>query len=113
MSPFFRLPIIAMLLALCVYLRNQRMMMRIKILNKRPEKENFNMQELVKKFIDKECILYTFSGTQIVGVIKEVCGDAVLIENKGKLEAVNISFVMRIREYPKKENGKKRAVVLD
>ena len=31
----------------------------------------------------------------------------------GKEEAINLDFVLRIREYPKKKNGKKKSVVLD
>ena len=31
----------------------------------------------------------------------------------GTLEAVNIDFVVRIREYPRKKNGKKKSVVID
>ncbi len=71
------------------------------------------MQELAKQFIDKECLLYTFNGSQIEGTIKEISGNAVLIENKGSIEAVNLEFVTRIREYPRKKNGKKKSVVLD
>ena len=70
------------------------------------------MLELAKRFIDKECIIYTFHN-QLEGVIKEISGNALMIEKKGMLEAVNLDFVVRIREYPKKKNGKKKSVVLD
>ena len=71
------------------------------------------MTELAKRFIDKECLIYTFNGNQITGTLKEVCGGAVLIENNGTVEAVNIDFIMRLREYPKNKKGKKKSVVLD
>ena len=70
------------------------------------------MTEIAKKFIDKECIIYTFN-SQLSGTVKEVTDGALLVENGGTLEAVNIDFVVRIREYPKKKNGKKKSVVLD
>ena len=47
------------------------------------------------------------------GYIKEIEGNALMIEKNGVLEAVNLDFVVRIREYPKKKNGKKKSVVLD
>ena len=72
-----------------------------------------NMLELAQKFIGKECVIYTFSGTQIVGQIKEVSNGAMLIENKGTEEAVNLEFVMRIREYPRNKNGKKKSIIID
>ena len=72
------------------------------------------MKELALRFIEKECIIYSFdSGRQYEGIIKEVTDGAILIETKGNLEAINLDFVSRIREYPKKKNGKKKAIVLD
>ena len=72
------------------------------------------MIELAKKFIDKECLIYAFdSSHQFTGVIKEVTDGAILIENNGTLEAINLDFVIRIREYPKNKNGKKKSVILD
>ena len=62
------------------------------------------MIELAKRFIDKECIIYTFN-SQIEGIVREVSDGAVLVEKDGTLEAVNSDFIMRIREYPRKKNG--------
>lgn len=72
------------------------------------------MKELAKKFIDKECIIASFDGNhQYDGIIKEVTEGAILIEKDGKLEAINLDFVIRIREYPRNKKGKKKSVVLD
>lgn len=70
------------------------------------------MFELAQSFIDKECIIYTFN-SQITGVIKKVNEGAILIEKNGTQEAVNFDFIVRIREYPKNKNGKKKSVVFD
>ena len=72
------------------------------------------MVELAKKFIDKECLIYSFDGNrQFEGIIKEVTDSAILIEKDGSLEAINLDFVIRIREYPRNKNGKKKSVILD
>lgn len=71
------------------------------------------MYELAQKFIGKECLIYTFNSSQLTGVIKEVNEGAILLENGDNLEAVNFDFIVRIREYPRKKNGKKKSVVLD
>ena len=72
------------------------------------------MRELAKRFIDKECIISSFDGNhQYEGVIKEVTDGAILVEKNGKIEALNLDFVIRIKEYPRKKNGKKKSVVLD
>ena len=72
------------------------------------------MIELAKKFIGKDCLIYAFdSSHQVSGVIKEVSNSAILIQNGDTLEAVNLDFVIRIREFPKNKKGKKKAVVID
>ena len=71
------------------------------------------MKELAKRFIDKECLIYAFdSNHQFDGIIKEVTDGAILIEKGDTVEAINLDFVIRIREYPKNKNGKKKSVVL-
>lgn len=60
------------------------------------------MLELAKKFIEKECVIYTFEGNQYSGTVKEVSDGALLVERKGMTEAINLNFVVRIRETKKK-----------
>ncbi|MDD6279559.1 MAG: DUF6897 domain-containing protein [Ruminococcus sp.] len=71
------------------------------------------MIELAKNFIGKECLIYTFNGSQVEGVIKDISGNALLVENKGNTEVLNLDFVIRIREYPRNKKGKKKSVVID
>jgi hypothetical protein len=92
--------------------RENELIRKIISRKKHSSKEKPEMVELCKKFIDKECIIYTYN-SQIVATLKEVTEGALLIEEKGDVQAVNIDFVVRIREYPKKKNGKKKTVVID
>ena len=72
------------------------------------------MKELAKQFIGKECIVYTVTSTDssIQGVIKEIGDGGMVIEkNSGEKEIINLDFVTRIREYPRKKNGKKKGIV--
>ena len=69
------------------------------------------MKELAKRFIGEECIIYTIASNDgsVQGLIKEIDdGGMVIAKNSGKLEIINLDFVTRIRQYPKKKNGKKR-----
>ena len=79
--------------------RRRRTILANTILNK--ELENKKMFELAKRFIEKECIIYAFDGNQYTGVIKEVNDGAILIEKKGAAEAINLSFVVKIKEIQK------------
>ena len=75
------------------------------ILNqKKQNKENREMKELAKRFIGEACIIYTITSND---------GGMVIEKKTGELEIVNLDFVTRIREYPRKKNGRKKGVVLD
>ncbi len=85
-----------------------------KLMNRRKNKEErIKMTELAKSFIGKDCLVYLFNGNQYSGIVKNVSDGAVLIEKDGAEELINLDFVSRIREYPRKKNGKKKSVVLD
>ena len=65
------------------------------------------MKELAARFIDHECLIHSFDGgQQYKGVIKEVTDGAVLLVNGDKMEVINLDFIGRIRELPKKDRKK-------
>ena len=101
--------LIFLFVVLYIQYRNKKIWLKQFIQKKKGKSE---MLELAKRFIGRECIIYTFN-SQLTGLIKEVTDGAILIENGGAPEAVNLDFVVRIREYPKKKNGKKKSVILD
>ena len=72
------------------------------------------MKELAKQFIDEECIIYTITSDNgsLQGVIKEINDGGMIIESfSGEREIINLDFVTRIRQYPKKKNGKKKNII--
>ena len=47
-------------------------------------------------------------------MIKEIDDGGMVVERKtGEREIINLEYVTRIREYPRKKNGKKKEIVLD
>ena len=108
------LPIIVLFLIIYIMRQNQKAVVGKKVIKSKNSEDKIEMIELAKRFIGKECLIYAFdSNHQFEGTIKEVTDGAILIEKDEKLEAINLDFVIRIREYPKKKNGKKKSVVLD
>ena len=110
--------IILLLLVIFPAIRRRRIAAIRNILSKKMQnKENHVMKELAKRFIGEDCIIYTIASSydgSLHGVIKEVNDSAMVIENtSGELEVVNLDFVTRIRQYPRKKNGKKKSLVLD
>ena len=113
MQIYYYLPIIFLFVVVFIILKRRRSVVAKKIIEKRNKGENTEMIELAKRFIDKECIIYTFENHQLTGIIKEVIEGAVLVEKNGQLEAINLDFVLRIREYPVDKKGKKKSVIFD
>mgnify|MGYP007130626386 CR=1 FL=1 len=52
-------------------------------------------------------------GRQRLSRYLRVEGGALLVMKDGNLEALNLDFIVRIREYPRNKNGKKKSVILD
>ena len=107
------IPIIFLIIVIIILLRNRKGAIAKKIIEKRNKGDKTEMIELAKRFINKECIIYTFENHQLTGVIKEVTDGAVLVEKNGQLEAINLDFILRIREYPVDKKGKKKSVIFD
>ena len=114
MNPSTYIPIIVLwIIIFYVIFRNRRAVVARQIIKKRKLEGNAEMKELAKRFIDKECLISSFdSNHQFEGVVKEVSDSAILVEKNGTVEAINLDFVIRIREYPKNKKGKKKSVVL-
>ena len=115
MNPSTYIPIIILwIIIFFVIFRSRRAVVARQIIKKRKLEDNAEMKELAKRFIDKECLISSFdSNHQFEGVIKEVSDSAILVEKNGTVEAINLDFVIRIREFPKNKKGKKKSLVLD
>ena len=96
--------ILVIFILLFIQHRNEKVWIKNHVLKKK-RKGCTEMLELAKRFIEKECIIYTFNN-QVVGTIKEISTNALIVEKNGVQEAVNLDFVVRIREYPKNKKGK-------
>lgn len=117
METFLPLLIILFLVILPLLARRKRAAAVRQFLNrKKQNKESNEMKELAKRLIGEDCIIYTITSENgsIQGVLKEVEDGGLVIEKTtGETEIVNLDFVTRIREYPRKKNGKKKSIVVD
>jgi hypothetical protein len=56
------------------------------------------MNEAIKVFLGKECVIYTFENTSIKGVVEAADDGWLRIKTKKGQQLVNPDFVSRIRE---------------
>lgn len=118
MRPVYWMIAVCWLLFLIVFLprRRQKLAAAAHHIRKKGKEEREAMETLAKQFIGKECIIYTITSNDgsVQGTIREVSGGGMLIEDaRGQLQAVNLEYVTRIREYPRNKKGKKESVILD
>lgn len=113
MNPAIYIPIVVLWIIIFVTSKKHKTAIIRKIIEKRKTEGNTEMKELAEKFIEKECVASSFDGNQYSGIIKEVTDRAILFEKDGKLEVINLDFIIRIREYPRNKKGKKKSVLFN
>lgn len=106
------LPVIILFIIFFSENRNKKAFVMKHIISKNKAKENAKMVEIAREFIKKDCIIYTLN-SQLSGVIANVRDNAILLDNGKNMEIINLDYVIRIREFPKGKNGKRKSVVLD
>lgn len=82
------------------------------ILKNKKHREIEAMKELAEQFIGKECIIYTLTGSDSIvkGVIKSVTDGGIILERTDGIEAINLEYIARIREWPRNSKGKKKQI---
>ncbi len=107
--------VVLLVIYLCIRKKRRTAAAVWQIQNRRKQnKEIMMMKELAKQLIGEECFIYTITSNDgsVQGVIREIDDGGMIIErNSGEREIINLDFVTRIREYPKKKNGKRKSVV--
>ncbi len=73
------------------------------------------MKELAKQFIGKECMIYTLAGSEspVKGKVKEVTDGGIIVERADGIEAINLDYIARIREWPRDKKGKKKQLFIE
>ena len=85
---------------------------QMNIVKKKKKIRSAIMFELIERYIGKECLVYTMN-TQLRGTIVGVKEGWLEVNTGTDTDIVNIDYIIRIREYPKKKNGKNKSVILD
>ena len=69
------------------------------------------MHELLEKYIGKECTVYTLGDNNVTGTVTALKDGWLNIADKlGNEEALNLDYIVRVREIPLNKNGQKRDI---
>ena len=80
-----------------------------KLLTKNRE-EIEKMLEVSKELIGKDVFIKTITEDLYNGILKEIKGKALVVEEKNEIENINIDYILSIKEYPHKPNGKRKNI---
>lgn len=104
--------VVLWLIIIMLLLQRKRVMRMLHILRiKKRKRGKVEMSHIIEKFVGKDCLINLGSGSTADGVVKNVADGWVELESKdGNVQAVNIDYISKIREYPKNKNGKRKTV---
>ena len=106
MDSVYFLLALAIILALFWTAKQRRIAAIRHVLNrKRNGGKDKAMEELARQFI------VTSTDSSIQGTVKDVTDGGIVLEKDGNVEAVNLEYVTRIREYPRNAKGKRKTIV--
>ncbi len=70
------------------------------------------MLELLGKYLNMDCIIYLIVGSRVDGIIKEISENGVVLEHlDGTTGVINLEYIVRVREFPKNKDGKRKMVI--
>lgn len=96
MSPMYS-SFVALWLILLVMQQQKKKVRRVCRIRRR-KRGRISMNELVQRFIGKQCQIYTENGSTLLGVVETVEGNWVSVRTKAGTELVNLDYVSRIKE---------------
>ena len=94
---------IVLFLVIFVAHRHEKIVLKIRQ-RRRKRKGTIDMNELVQRFLGKNCIIYLgTTGGDLRGTIEAVEGNWVSVRTKESTEVVNLDYICRIKEKPLKK----------
>lgn len=71
------------------------------------------MSDIFNKYIGKDCVVYTSNSNSaaIECTVIGVSDNWLSIKTRDGEEAVNVDYIVRIKEHPLNKNGKKKSII--
>ena len=92
-----------MILIVLFVLHQQRKNVRRVCRVRRKKRGRIAMNELIQRFVGKQCYVYSENGNAVLGVVETVEGNWVSVQTKQGTELVNLDYISRIKEKPAKK----------
>ncbi len=84
----------------------------LRIIRKNKRKKRIRMNDIINRYIGKDCLIYISNTSTLEGIIQSVNDNWIVVETKDGAETVNLDYIIRIKEYPLNKNGKKKSIVI-
>ncbi|MBR4225104.1 MAG: hypothetical protein IKR73_09870 [Oscillospiraceae bacterium] len=102
--------LVCMIVLFIVLMARKRMMVAA-VLTHRRKKGRRIMEDMIREFVGKEVIIDTVSGSGgISGTLESVDNGWAVVKglDYSEMQTINLEYVVRVREYPRNKNGKRK-----
>jgi len=95
-SPAVYICILMLLFVVLAAQRNQRMFVVRRI--RRRKRGSIDMNELIQRFLGKNCEIYLNSGSAVEGTIEMLEGNWISVRTKKNVQLINLDYICRLIE---------------
>ena len=71
------------------------------------------MEDMIREYLGKDVVIYTLGRSSMVSGVLDLVKDGWCVIKdfeSGEAQTVNLEYVVRVREYPKDKNGKRKLI---
>lgn len=105
-------PFIFLLVFVFIIFREVRISEQTRRIIKRNKRKGvIKMNDIISRYIGKDCLVYVSNSSALEGEITGVEDNWLVIKTKDGEETINLDYIVRVKEHPRKSNGKKKSVV--
>ena len=92
--------------------RNAELVHRTACLRRRKRNGKI-MEDMIREYLGKDVVIYTLGSSSMVSGVLDLVKDGWCVIKdfeSGEAQTVNLEYVVRVREYPKDKNGKRKLI---
>lgn len=96
MNPALYVCCLLLIILVIIGQRNQRMFIVRRI--RRRKRGSIDMNELIQRFLGKNCEIYLNSGSAVEGTIEMLEGNWISVRTKKNVQLINLDYICRLIE---------------
>ena len=94
-----------------ITIQERNNLLRLIIRRKKQRRGNLSMNEIIKNYIGKDCVIYLSNSSSVItGCLISLNDNWITVKTKDGDEILNIDYIVRLKEHPVNSKGKKKQI---